>query len=228
MFIKEENPMTKTIRLMLIEDSEDYREGIVCVLDETPNIKVISQYSTAEIALRNLQETDKENLPDIILLDLNLPGMSGLESIPLIKQQAPDIKIIILTQSDKEVDVLRAIRLGASGYLLKSAALDSLIDGIELVHSGGATLDATLAKFILNSLSERLPEVTLGVMLSKRETDVLILIAEGQAQKQIASRLDISANTVKEYIRNIYDKLEVENAPAAVAKAYRSGILPAG
>jgi DNA-binding NarL/FixJ family response regulator len=219
--------MKNTIRLMLIEDSEDYRKGIVCALDGNPDIKVISQYATAEIALRNLREAAGENLPNIILLDLNLPGMSGLEAVPLIKQQAPDIKIIILTQSDKEADVLSAICLGASGYLLKSTSISSLIDGIELVHSGGATMDKKLARLILNTLSERLPKVLPEVPLSKRETEVLTLIAEGCAQKQIASRLDISKYTVSEYIHNIYTKLEVQNAPAAVAKAYRSGILPA-
>jgi DNA-binding NarL/FixJ family response regulator len=213
---------------MLIEDSEDFREGIVCVLDETPNIKVASQYGTAEMALRNLQETAKEKLPDIILLDLNLPGMSGLDALPLIKQKAPETKIIILTQSDREADVLRAIRLGASGYLLKSASLDSLIDGIELVYSGGATLDANLARFILNALSGKQPEATPAGTLSKREREVLTLIAEGQARKQIADQLNIGDNTVKEYIHNIYSKLDVQNAPEAVAKAYRSGILPSG
>ncbi|HKL22719.1 MAG TPA: response regulator transcription factor [Tichowtungia sp.] len=218
--------MKNKIRLMLIEDSEDYRKGIICALDTKPDIKMISQYATAEIALRNLQEPAGKNRPDIILLDLNLPGMSGLDAVPLIRQQVPDVKIIILTQSDKEADVLRAIRLGASGYLLKSASVSSLIEGIELVYSGGATLDSHLAGFILNTLSERLPEVTPNVPLSKRETDVLTLIAEGEAQKQIAAQLDISTYTVSEYINNIYSKLEVHNAPAAVAKAYRSGILP--
>jgi DNA-binding NarL/FixJ family response regulator len=213
---------------MLIEDSEDYRKGIVFMLDGKPDMKVISQYSTAEIALRNLRETAKEMQPEIILLDLNLPGMSGLEAVPLIKQQAPEIKIIILTQSDKKADVLSAIRLGASGYLLKSASVSSLIEGIELVHSGGATLDTHLAGFILNALSQRLPDVmTPDAPLSKREREVLTLIAEGEAQKQIASQLDISTHTVSEYIHNIYSKLEVRNAPAAVSKAYRSGILPA-
>lgn len=212
---------------MLIEDSEVYRKGVVCALDGNPDIQVVSQYGTAEIALRNLQETAEKNLPDIILLNLNLPGMSGLDAVPLIKQQAPTVKIIILTQSDKETDVLNAIRLGASGCLLKSSSISSLTEGIELVHSGGATLDTHLAGFILNALSERLPEVTPDVPLSKRETEVLTLIAKGQSQKQIASQLDISTHTVSEYIHNIYSKLEVQNAPAAVAKAYRSGIFPA-
>ncbi|HKL22637.1 MAG TPA: response regulator transcription factor [Tichowtungia sp.] len=215
-----------TIRLMLIEDSEDYRNSIVRVLGRKPGMEVISQYGTAEIALQNLEEWTEDDLPDIILLDLNLPGMSGLDAIPLIRQQAADVKIIILTQSDKEADVLRAIRLGASGYLLKSASIHSLTDEIELVHSGKATLDSNLAKFILNTASHGPPELNPEAKLSKRELDVLTLIAEGEAQKQIASRLNISIYTVKEHIHHIFSKLEAQNAPAAVSKAYRFGILP--
>lgn len=220
--------MKNMIRLMLIEDSENYRKVILCLLDDSPGLEVTSQYGTAEIALRDLKETSREDLPDIILLDLNLPGLSGLEALPLIKQQAPEVKIIILTQSDKEADVLRAIRLGASGYLLKPASVDTLIDGIELVHSGGATMDPKLARFILNALNEKLSEVTSETLLSKREEEVLILIAEGQTRKEIADQLNIGNDTVKCYLNRIYNKLEVQNAPAAVAKAYRSGILPAG
>ena len=212
---------------MLIEDHEKYRKGVVCALERKPNMEVVRQYGTAEIAVRDLKKMPEEDLPDIILLDLNLRGMSGLEALPLIRQNAPAVKIIILTQSDKDADVLRAIRLGASGYLLKSASVSSLIEGVELVHSGGATLDTHLAKFILNTISQRPPERAHGIEISKREMEVLALIAEGLLQKQIASRLDISAHTVNEHIQHIYSKLGVQNAPAAVAKAYRSGILPA-
>jgi DNA-binding NarL/FixJ family response regulator len=218
--------MNDTIRLMLVEDNEDYRNGIVFVMDNMPGIDVISQYGTAEFALRNLQEAAEESLPDIILLDINLPGMSGLDAIPLIKQQAPQVKIVVLTQSDEEADVLYAIRMGAAGYLLKSASNKVLTDGIKLVHSGGATLDQNLAKFILNTIRQEKPPATPEINLSERELSVLTLIAEGQLQKQISSSLDISAGTVNEYIRRIYNKLNVQNAPAAVAKAYRSGILP--
>ena len=220
--------MKNRIRITLIEDNENYRKGIVSMLDRKPGMEVISQYGTAEFALRSLQEMPKENLPDIILLDLNLPGISGLEAVPLIREQAPNVKIIILTQSDKEADVLRAIRMGAAGYLLKSASSKELTEGIELVHSGGATLDKNLAGFILNTLSERLPEAVPRVQLSKREMAVLKLIAEGQAQEEIASRLKISTHNVSETIQNIYTKLDVQNAPAAIAKAYRSGIFSTG
>ena len=220
--------MNRLIRLMLIEDNQNYRNSIVCALDETPDIDVTGQYGTAEAALRTLQKMPPQDLPGIILLDLNLLGMSGLDAIPLIKQQAPDVKIIILSQSDQEPDILSAICRGAAGYLLKSASLDAIIEGIELVHSGEAILDQHLAKFIFHTLSGRIPKAASATRLSKRERDVLILITEGLGQKQIASRLGISTHTVNEHFQKIYSKLDVQNAAAAVAKAYRFGILPPG
>lgn len=214
--------MTDTIRIILIEDSVAYRKGIAFALEEQADMELIQQFGTAEIALRHLDETT----PDMILLDLNLPGMSGLEALPLIKAKTPDAKVIILTQSDKEADVLRAIELGASGYLLKSASIDQLVIGIHTVRDGGATLDPSLARFILNTLQEKLTQPTSQTRLSKREMEILTLIANGLAQKQIASELNISIYTVAEHIHNLYEKLNVPNAPAAVAKAYKDGLLP--
>jgi DNA-binding NarL/FixJ family response regulator len=217
---------TPKIRIMLVEDFPDYRRGIACALDGRADMELASEFGTAEIALRSLREIEKKNAPDIILLDLNLPGMSGLDAILEFKQQAPDTKIIILTQSDKEADVLRAIRLGASGYMLKSTSIKQLTDGIQCVHKGGATLDPSLARFILSTLNKTLPKKPEETDLSKRELEIITLIAEGLAQKQIASQLQLSIYTVTEYIRKIYEKLQVPNAPSAISKAFRSGILP--
>ncbi len=216
--------MKNTLEIMLIEDSAAYRKGIACALEECSDMELVSQFGTAEIALRELNQKS----PDIILLDLNLPGISGLESIPLIKQKAPETKIIILTQSDKEADVLQAIERGASGYLLKASSIDQLVHGIHYVRDGGATLDPNLARFILDTLQQKLSKPSSVASLSKRELEILTLIADGLAQKQIASQLKISIYTVTEHIQNIYEKLNVPNAPSAVAKAYKTGIFSTG
>jgi DNA-binding NarL/FixJ family response regulator len=213
--------MTDKLRIMLIEDSAAYRKGIACALEAQPNMELISEFGTAEIALRKLGE----NPPDLILLDLNLPGMKGLDALPLIKAQAPESKVIILTQSDKEADVLQAIELGAAGYLLKASSIEQLVNGIHLVRDGGATLDPNLARFILDTLQQNLSQPSAKKHLSKRELEILTLIAEGLAQKQIAAELQISIYTVTEHIHNIYDKLNVPNAPAAVAKAFKTGLF---
>jgi DNA-binding NarL/FixJ family response regulator len=213
--------MKKPTQIMLIEDSLAYRNGIACALNEQPDMELISEFGTAEIALRNLDK----NSPDLILLDLNLPGMSGLDAIPLIKQRSSETKIIILTQSNKEADVLQAIESGASGYLLKSSSIEQLIRGIHHVGNDGATLDPNLARFILGTLRQKLRKSVTETHLSKREMEILTLISQGLAQKQIASQLKISIYTVTEYIHNIYEKLNVQNAPAAVSKAYRTGLF---
>lgn len=138
----------------------------------------MDQYGTAEIALRSLQSLSAP-CPDIILLDLRLPGMSGLDSLRYFPEYASEAKVVILTQSDQEADVLRAILLGASGYLLKSARVKEIVDGIRLVHGGGATLDPSVAKFLLQNLQSRLPRENLDIGLSDRELEILKLLSEG-------------------------------------------------
>ena len=116
---------------MLVEDHAGYRETIAIALEQSDNMQLGSQFGTAEIALRKLQETASPKQPDIILLDLNLPGMSGLEALQWIKQHSPETRIIVLTQSDKKADVLSAIHSGANGYLLKSAPIEEITKGMQ-------------------------------------------------------------------------------------------------
>ncbi len=215
--------MKKKIKIILVEDNLAYRKGIACTLERTSDMELIGEFGAVEFALNSLQDIPA---PHILLLDLNLPGMSGLESIPIFKELSPNTKVIILTQSDRETDVLRAIRSGASGYLLKSTSISQLIAGIQGVYLGGATLDPSVSRFILNTMQQIPAKVTMNTDLSKRELQILTLIAEGHVQKMIATQLKISIHTVSEYIHNIYNKLEVPNAPSAVSKAYKTGILP--
>ena len=145
-------PEKKTIRVMLIEDNPDYRSVVELALLEEPDIKLVSQFGTSEIAIRSLHQADEADVPDVILLDIRLPGMDGLDAIREFRQNAPDAKILIFTQSSQEEDVLRAISLGAAGYLLKSTTLGELTDSIRTVANGGASLDSGVAKFILHTL----------------------------------------------------------------------------
>jgi two-component system nitrate/nitrite response regulator NarL len=213
------------IRIVLIEDHPEYREVVELALGKEPDMDLIRPFGTVEMALRSLQDSQGRHSPDIVLLDLNLPGMGGLDAIPLLAATVPKAKIIILTQSNKEADVLRAITLGASGYLLKGSSRKQITDGIRTVMAGGATLDAGVARFVLTTLQGKLPKEQTGPQLSKRELDVLSLLAEGLAHKEIASRLDISNTTVVTHINHIYEKLNVPNAPAAINKAHRFGLF---
>lgn len=229
--------MSKQIQVMLIEDNPEYSEVIKLALDNEPGIELSHHFGTSEIAVRQLQTGSIEKAPDLILLDIRLPGMSGLDSIPLLSQCIPQAKIMILTQSNQEADVLKAISLGASGYLLKSATLEQLTESIRTVIAGGAPLDAGVARFILNSLQSRLvpeskqPSTTTGKepatgILSQRELEILNLLAEGCVKKEIAQRLEIGYTTVDTHVSRIYAKLKVGNAPSAVNKAHRLNLLP--
>jgi len=210
---------------MLVEDNRDYRSVIEHALEVEPDIELISQFSTPEIALRSLEDHKTRQVADLILLDLRLPGMDGLEALPWFLKALPDAKVIILTQSDAEADVLQAIKLGAAGYLLKSTRADQLIDGIRNVMSGGASLEAGVARLIIETLQTKLPDNKPELLLSKRELEILTLLAEGLAKKEICNQLKISYSTVDTHVAHIYNKLNASNAPAAISKAYRKGIL---
>lgn len=218
--------MKKPIQVMLIEDNAAYRKAIGRSLSFEPDFELADQFGTAEIALRSLQDLSRTQAPDVILLDLNLPGMSGLETIPWIKKYVPSTEILVLTQSDKDADALAAISAGASGYLLKSSSLDQLLDGIKTVADGGSILDTGVARFLLNTLQKKQPEPIAENTLTARELEVLTLIGEGLVKKEVADRLGISPKTVSIHTTHIYEKLNVSNAPAAITKAYKIGLFP--
>ncbi|TWT87058.1 response regulator [Neorhodopirellula pilleata] len=218
--------MNKITKVMLVEDHPEYRDVIDLALKDQPDMQLISQVGSSERALQVLQNQLNDNAPDLILLDLNLPGMSGLEALPLLRSCCPNAKFIVLTQSDCESDVLRATQLGASGYLLKSSTVNQIIEAIRTVAEGGALLGSGVAKYILSKLESRLASIELQDELSQRELEILTLLGDGQVKKEIAGQLDISTATVATYVRRIYEKLNVQNAPAAITQAYRAGILP--
>ena len=219
------NYVRESIDIILVEDHPEYREVVELALSKEPDIRLVSQFGTAEMALRSLQDISKEDAPHIILLDLNLPGASGLDSIRWFKEYAPTSKIIILTQSDREADILHAITLGASGYLLKASSVNQIKQGIRTVMNGGASLDPGVAKFIIDTLKLNLPEKALEKEITDREMEVLTLLAQGLVKKEISDRLGIGISTVVTHVGHIYEKLQVSNAPSAIDKAHRIGLF---
>ncbi|MDF7800426.1 response regulator transcription factor [Pontiellaceae bacterium B1224] len=217
--------MKRKIRVMLVEDNPEYRNVIDLALEDEKDIELISQFGTSEIALRSLQDMSTRKVPDLVLLDLRLPGMDGLDSLPYFRTALPDAKIMILTQSDDEADVLRAISRGASGYLLKSSTLDQITEGIYSIIAGGASLDSGVARFILETLKTNLPKGEIDNILTPRELEILTLLGEGLVKKEIADQLSISYTTVDTHVAHVYEKLEVRNAPSAINKAHRLGLF---
>lgn len=217
--------MTQEINIMLVEDNPEYRHVINFSLEDDTILQLTSQFGTAEQALSNIQKTPSESLPDVILLDLHLPGISGIDALPEIAKMSPQSKVIVLTQSEKEADVLAAIKYGANGYLLKSASIQEIKSGIHNVMEGGASVDPKMASFILNSCKEVDESPEESSPLSEREIEILALISHGLARKEIGDKLNISHKTVANHIAHIFEKLNVPNSPAAVSKAYRSGLF---
>lgn len=219
--------MKSKIRLLLVEDNPRYRDAIALALQPEADLQICGQFGTAEVALRTFTGQAASVQPDVIVLDLRLPGMSGHEALPRFLAAAPAAKIIILTQSDEEADVLRAISLGASGYLLKSSSSTQIVDAIRNVLAGGASLDAGVARYIINTLKGHLTKSQPEAVLTSRQMEILVLLSEGFVKKQIAERLGIGYTTVDDHIAQIYLRLGVRNAPAAVNKAHVLGLFSA-
>lgn len=217
--------MKSPVRIILVEDNREYRDVIRFALESEPQMELIGVFATAEMALDSFGNNKTGSDPDLVLLDLRLPGMGGLEAIPYFQDKIPGAKIMILSQSEHEADVLRAITLGVSGYLLKSSKVQQIKEGIHGVMKGGASLDPMVAKFLIKILRTNPLKAVTGKLLSEREREVLNLLADGLLKKDISERLHISYPTVDTHVRHIYEKLDVKNAPGAVRKAYQIGLF---
>lgn len=214
------------LSIMLVEDQVAYRKVIKLALARDESLQLTFEFGTAEFALRELQNPSQTHHPDVILLDLNLPGMSGLEAIPWIQRYCSEAKILILTQSKDDHDVLQAIQAGASGYLLKSSSPSEIKEGIRKVTMQESVLDSKLVPIVFDTLKNQLPSQAPTGKLSDREAEILSLLARGYSKKEIAQLLQITEHTVVFHTKNVYEKLGAANAPEAINNAYQCGILP--
>ncbi|MDP4623910.1 MAG: response regulator transcription factor [Akkermansiaceae bacterium] len=217
--------MNEKIKVMLVEDSHEYRHVIQFALQDDPTMELVGIFGTAELAIRSLQNEATRTFPDVVLLDLKLPGISGIEALPSLASLTPRSKILILTQSESEADVLAAIRLGAAGYMLKSSSIQDLKSGIQAVTKGGASVDPKMALYILNTVRNESAVLNDDSLVTEREAEILRLISQGLTRKEIAVELHISPKTVANHIAHIFEKLNVPNSPAAINKAHEMGLL---
>jgi DNA-binding NarL/FixJ family response regulator len=210
--------MTKIIKVSIVDDEVDLRENIAGYVDSAKGFRCLGVHGSAEDALVNLP---KEK-PDVVLMDINLGGMSGIECVRRLKPLMPATQVVMLTVFDDTEKIFSALAAGASGYLLKRLAPAKLLEAIREVHEGGSPMSAPIARKVVVSLQPVLAAPGgETIALSPREREVLDGLAEGQAYKQIADKLGVSIHTVRNYIRRIYEKLHVCSRTEAVAKYLR-------
>ncbi|CAN5176124.1 response regulator transcription factor [soil metagenome] len=215
-------PAETAISVWLIEDNHTFRRTVRRVIEQSEGMACPHDFSTCEKALAALR---RETKPEVILLDVGLPGMDGIQGIREIKVIDPAIHVIILTVFDDQSKVLKAICAGASGYLLKTSPAQEIIHGIREVMDGGAPMNGRVARLILSMFSRLAPRGAETYGLTERETEILKLMVKGLIKKEIADQLAISFHTVDSHLRNIYTKLHVNTQTGAVAKAIREGIV---
>jgi DNA-binding NarL/FixJ family response regulator len=207
----------KPITVSIVDDDTELREKIVVFVGTTPGFRCISQYESADEAICHLPK-DK---PDVILMDINLDGMSGIDCVQKLKPLLPESQFIMLTIFEDTKKIFRAIAAGASGYLLKRMPPGKLIEAISEVHEGGSPMSAPIARSVIQMLRNTPQRGESAESLPVRQREVLDGLAAGKAYKQIADEMGMSIHTVRTYIRRIYEKLHVHSRTEAVAKYLR-------
>jgi len=211
------------IKVLVVDDHPVFRHGLISVLEKLPDFQVVGQASNGVEAVVEA----REHQPDVVTMDIRMAGGSGVESTAAIRQTLPQVKVLMLTVSDKDDDLFAAIKAGAKGYMLKSAELDELVEAIKLVARGEAIISPSMATRLLEEFRQSGgSRADTGLdKLSRREREVLQLVAQGASNKEIALKLFISETTVKAHLRSILEKLHVKNRAEAVAKATAKGLF---
>jgi DNA-binding NarL/FixJ family response regulator len=208
--------ISKKIKVTIVEDDHLIREGFALMINGTPGFKIINTYSNCEAAISNL----KQDNPDVILMDIELPGMNGIEGVLKIKKLKPDSNIIIITVYDNDELVFKALCAGASGYLTKNIPPLKLLDAIKEVYEGGAPMSTNIARMVVKSFQKNTSSP-----LSARETKVLELLSKGKSYHIIANELFVDKETIRTHIKNIYTKLEVHSKADAIEKALKEKFI---
>jgi DNA-binding NarL/FixJ family response regulator len=205
-----------SISLAIVEDLDEVREGLKQFISLNPEFKVLDTFKTAEEALYDLPNLK----PDIVIMDISLPGMNGIECIRQVKNKIPQTQFMMFTVYENDEKVFEALKAGASGYLLKNTGLVQMIEALQELHNGGSPMSANIARKLVTVFREQGNREVSVDTLSSRENEILQLLSKGLLYKEIADQLSISTSTVRQHIHNIYEKLHVQNRTEAINKAF--------
>jgi DNA-binding NarL/FixJ family response regulator len=209
------------IKVAIVEDVRDVREGLAVLINGSPGFRCVATFRTMEDALRSLGK----EVPDIVLTDIGLPGMSGIEGIGILKERFPELLIVALTIYDDEKGIFEALCAGASGYLLKNMPPARLLESLKEVATGGAPMSPEVARQVVKLFREFRPPERADCRLTSQETELLKLIVDGHSYKTAAAELGITVRTVAFHLQNVYQKLQVHSKSEAVAKALRNKLV---
>lgn len=202
-----------SIRLLVVDDHQAFRMGLVAIVNENEGMQVVAEAGTGSQAI----ELCRTCCPDVVLMDLRLPGLSGVEATIAIRKEFPQCRIIVITTYDGDEDIYRALQSGAQGYLLKDMSKEEMVEAIQAVHAGKHRIPPNVA----NRLAARMgrPEIT------PREIEVLQLVVKGKSNKEIGADLGITEDTVKGHLKSVYTKLGVNDRTQAAMSALQHGIM---
>jgi DNA-binding NarL/FixJ family response regulator len=209
------------IKVAIIEDRREIREGLAMLIDGTDGYACVGMFPTMEDALARIHN----NLPQVVLLDIGLPGMSGIEGIAILKERHPDLALLMLSVYDDDERIFKALCAGACGYLLKKTPPARLLESIREVIGGGAPMSPAVARKVIYLFREFRPPEQLEFHLTPHETKLLRMLVEGHNYKTVAAELRVSINTVSFHMRRIYEKLQVHSKSEAVSKALRQRLI---
>jgi DNA-binding NarL/FixJ family response regulator len=208
------NTDTQMITISIIEDQRDMRESLVACLGSAPGLRCVGAHASAEEAL---QKIPNEN-PDVVLMDINLPVMSGIQCVARLKELRPSLQVLMLTTYDDGDVIFDSLRAGANGYLLKNMPQEELLQAVQQVHAGGAPMSLQIARKVINHFHQTKKTTGELAQLTDRELEILRLLAKGYMYKEIADHLAISMSTVRTHVSSVYEKLHVHSRTEAAMK----------
>ena len=205
-----------SLSIAIVEDLDAVRNGLKEFISLNTDFIVVGAYKTGEEALINLPLVEA----DIVIMDINLPGMNGIECIRQVKDKSPSTQFMMFTVYENDEKVFEALKAGASGYLLKNTGLLQIAESVTELHDGGSPMSANIARKLVNLFRDKSKEASPTDVLTNRENEILLLLSKGLLYKEIADQLQITPGTVRQHIHKIYEKLHVQNRTEAINKAF--------